>query len=65
MNKTDAFKNRLQKMADKISKVIAKMPEKGLIEEDSQKLVLINRLRQFEFAINGIESSDLSVRRAT
>ena len=54
------LKDNLENRTEVIRAIIERvMPSKGDKEEDCQRLTLLNRLREFEFAINGIEPEDL------
>jgi len=50
----------LEDKAEEIGAIIrGEMPSKGDIEEDCQRLYLLNRLSEFEHAVKGITENDL------
>lgn len=53
-----AFQSKVETLIFKIEDLINIMPDQGNKEADSQKIVLLNRLKAFEHACNGVEDSD-------
>ena len=53
------FQEQLQEHLDSMQKLVnASMPDKGLKEEDSQKVCLINALNNVEHYVNGVTNKD-------
>lgn len=59
MGKLEEFKSKLYELIGAAESHIKRMPDKGLKEEDSQKLCLLNALADFERCVNGIYNEDL------
>lgn len=53
------FKERLGNLVVEIESLIETMPNKGDTSSDSQKVNMLNKLREFEYTINGLELEDL------
>lgn len=62
MKKAQKFQIQAEKLTSKLRNIISKMPEKGLKEEDCQRLYLLNRLSEFEYAINGVSENDFKTK---
>lgn len=63
MSKLDCVQERLHRGIESLRKIIeANVAQKGDRSEDCQKLLLIERLNDFEYAVNGLEQSDLVVK---
>lgn len=52
------FVEQAESLTDQLRVLIEQMPSKGLVEEDCQKLCLINRLNDLEYTINGTTDED-------
>lgn len=53
------FKERLADLVGEIESLIETMPYKGDTASDSQKVDMLNKLREFEYTVNGLELEDL------
>lgn len=63
MSKLDCVKESLDRGIESLREIIeANIAQKGDRSEDCQKLLLIERLNDFEYAVNGLEQSDLIVK---
>ncbi len=56
--KAKEFKNKAEKLIDKIQDLINQMPYKGDTQSDSQKICLTHQLNEFYYTVNGVEDSD-------
>ncbi|MEA2104851.1 MAG: hypothetical protein U9P79_09470 [Candidatus Cloacimonadota bacterium] len=54
----ESFRDSLYELIYLAEKIVGFMPDKGLKCCDSQKICLLNSLREFEFAINGTKRED-------
>lgn len=53
-----SFQSKVETLIYKIEDLINIMPDQDDTEADSQKICLLNRLKAFEHACNGVEDSD-------
>jgi hypothetical protein len=54
------FKLTAEKLIFQLEGLINEMPDKGLKEEESQKICLLNALRNFYYTVNGTEAEDFN-----
>jgi len=52
------FKSEVDDLVSELEDLITSMPDKGNTEEDSQRVVLMNRLNELSYAVNGVEDED-------
>jgi hypothetical protein len=53
-----SFKSEVEDLLSDVEDLILDMPDKGTTEEDSQKIVLKQRLNELYQAVNGVEDED-------
>jgi hypothetical protein len=59
--KLESFQDTLIDCIKRIRNVIdVEMKDEGLKEENSQKITVLNRLKELEYAINGVDQGDLT-----
>ena len=56
--KRAVFEKRATNLTERLHWLLDEMPDKGLTSETSQKMCLLNTLREFEHCINGTVPAD-------
>lgn len=54
----EVFVEQAEAIIDQFQALIDQMPEKGIVEEDCQRLCLQNRLNDLQYTVNGTEPED-------
>lgn len=54
----EQFVEQAEALIEQFEVLIEQMPEKGLIEEDCQRLCLQNRLNELSYTVNGTTAED-------